>query len=82
MLTGEIKNKLSEVYQAAHTDSDIRDFCEENSVSMKEAYEFIASLRVPPSCVGCCNNVFYPNMYPCHSCSRIPRKDYFGIEVR
>lgn len=82
MLTNEIVKKLAEFYEKPHTDSDIRDFCEENDVNMKEAYEFLAVLRVPPCCIGCCNVAFYPNMYPCHSCSRIPRKDYFGVEVQ
>ena len=82
MLTNEIMQKLVDICDHPHTDSDIRDFCEENNVSMREAYEYIADLRVPPCCKGCCNTAFYPNMYPCHSCSRIPRKDYFQVEVR
>ena len=77
MLKANIIKKLEEILPNIRTDSDIRDFCEENRVSMKEVYEYIAYLTVPECCKNCKNKVFFPNMYPCHSCSRVPREDCF-----
>ena len=80
-MTNSDKNNLIDFLKTNPTSSGIRDFCEDNNIDIEEAYDVIADIKIPPNCKGCCNKAFYPDMYPCHSCSRVERRDYFNVGV-
>lgn len=70
------KEKLISLIEKGCTDSDVEDFCDENNVSRREAFHFIAELTVPECCKGCKYIDLYPSMPPCPSCSRA-KKDFY-----
>lgn len=72
----EIKARLYALWQEAHTDSDIEDFCAETGISASEAFHQIAEWRVPEVCKGCKHIAFFNSMYPCNACSRIMKDRY------
>ena len=80
-MTDSNKSMFIDFIKTKPTSSGIRDFCEENNIDLEEAYDMIAEIKIPQNCTGCRNKAFYPNMYPCHSCSRVERRDYFNVEV-
>ncbi|MEE3344470.1 MAG: hypothetical protein VZS44_10290 [Bacilli bacterium] len=75
-MTEEIKKKLFELFETKKhvTDSDIRDFCEDNNIHYREVSLFIAKLTAPQYCQECkyveCYN---SNFGPCSMCLRNQR---------
>lgn len=64
------KVQLIELYESGGTDSAIEEFCDENNIQYKDAFDVIAKHKSP----SCCKNCKYENQshtfYPCCCCSR------------
>ena len=57
------------------SDDDWYDFLCENKLPGKAANRYYYETFVcPQECKGCAFVGLYPSMYPCTSCSRVPRK--------
>ena len=68
------------------TDSDIRDFCEENGVSFRTYEKIIAEETFRgTACEGCPNNLYNLGSmwFPCNACRDNPRfKSYRGAKLK
>ena len=79
-LSKEIQDKIKELIDKGCTDSDIIDLCEENNISRKAAFHYIAELTAPQQCRGCKNIALRPSMPPSTSCRRNYTKDHYEPE--
>ena len=79
------KEKLIDLIESEkiHSDSNLENFADENRVSKKDVFHFVAILRTQHTyCEGCKYVDFYPNMTPCSRCIRSGyNKDYFERDV-
>ena len=64
--------------ESIRTDSDIEDFCEELHVDERDAFHYLAELRVMNTeCEGCAHiEYFGSGMYPCNACRRAKKDMY------
>lgn len=75
-MTDALKEKLKALIENGCTDSDLKDFAEDNNVNESEVFRYIAELTVPECCKGCKHVQLYNSMYPCIKCSR-DKKDMY-----